>query len=137
MKQNITFFPSITVSPLSYCLFPSLPNLGAFDQSLKHSELPRFWNFLAPFPHSPASLILVILKALYVFIHIPLFRQNMKLLTVFLNILYTATYSSYLTFATGSCVSSSTGKKKYLQKNDFENSSIMNSHVSKNRSLFQ
>lgn len=46
-------------------------------------------------------------------------------------------FVQYLTFATGSCVSSSTGRKKYLQKNDFENSSIMNSQVSKKRSLFQ
>lgn len=141
--ETAYYFLPIYCRLSSASLFPSLPNPRAFDLSLKHSELTCFWDFLAPFPHSSASLILVILKALYVFTQVPLFKQNIKFLTLFLNILfkaifmYAATYSSYLTFATGSCVSSSTGKKKYLQKNDFENSSIMNSQVSKKRSLFQ
>lgn len=88
--RNRILLSSHLLLALLCLIVPSLPNPGAFDQSLKHSELPCFWNFLAPFPYSPASLILVILKALYVFIDITLFTQNMKHLTVFLNTLFKA-----------------------------------------------
>lgn len=91
--ETVYYFLPMYCRLSSASLFPSLPNPRASDLSLKHSELTCFWDFLAPFPRSPASLIPVILKDLYVFTQVPLVKQNIKFLTVFLNILFKAFFS--------------------------------------------